>query len=254
MDNFVKYAQYYNSLYTDKNYRKEADYINRLIKCYAINGKKTLLDIGCGTGEHDFCFVKNKYQVTGIDKSKEMIAIAKNKMHLSGGPEFYTGDIAELRITKKFDVAVALFHVMSYLTCNSILIKSLKNINNHLKKNGLFIFDFWYGPAVLIQKPRLKTKIIKNANGLIKRIAVPKLCLDTNTVDIHYKIGIKSIKSSLKNKVDEHHIMRYFFLPELYLMLQMTNFKVINCLEWMSLNRNPSKHSWSGVIIAQKAR
>ena len=81
---------------------------------------------------------------------------------------------------------------------------------------------------------------------------MPKINFNEDTVDIHYKISIKNKKSNFKEEINEHHIMRYFFLPELYSMLEITGFKVVNRLEWMSLKKDVSEDSWSGVIIAKK--
>ncbi len=252
MKNFIKYAQYYNILYKDKDYKKEVDYVDHLIRRCAGNRKRILLDIGCGTGEHDFWFVKKGYQVVGIDRSSKMIAIARNKVPAGNHAEFYIRDVSKFTLSKKFDAAVSLFHVMSYLAVNEVFIESLKNIYNHLKKGGLFIFDFWYGPAVLTQRPSLIVKKLTNGESFIKRTAIPKINFNEDVVDIHYKLSIKNKNNHFKEEITEHHMMRYFFLPELYLMLAMAGFRVIKCLKWMSLKEGVSQNSWSGVIIAKK--
>ncbi len=252
MKNFLQYAQYYNILYKEKGYQGEVDYVDRLIRQYSKKHNKTLLDIGCGTGNHDFWFSKKGYKVVGIDKSSEMISIAKNQKLPKTRVQFYTADACSFVLKRKFDIAVSLFHVMSYLTTNEVAINSLRNVYKHLKKDGLFIFDFWYGPAVLTQGPSLIIKKLKEGESSIKRTAIPKINFNDNIVDIHYRIEIKNNRNNFKKAFTERHVMRYFFLPELYLMLEMTGFKVLNCLEWMSLEKDASESSWSGVIIAKK--
>ena len=96
MNNFVKYAQYYNLLYKDKNYRKEVDYVNQLIKQYSGKPNRTLLDIGCGTGNHDIWFAKKGYRVVGIDKARGMIDIARKRVTVGQRIEFYVSDISKL--------------------------------------------------------------------------------------------------------------------------------------------------------------
>jgi SAM-dependent methyltransferase len=250
MNNFIKYAKYYNLFYKVKDYRKEAAYVDRLIKLFSGRHGKSLLDIGCGTGNHDFWFLKKGYQVTGIDRSPAMIDVARDKMHLLPQAEFYVADANRFVLKKKFDVAVSLFHVMSYLTTNDMVISSLKNIHRHLKAGGLFIFDFWYGPTVLIQKPALRIRSFHEKGVFIKRSGVPKVNFNDNTVDINYKFMIKN--NNAKNIFNERHLMRYFFLPELQLMMDKVGFKTVKAFRWLSLKEAPSENHWSGVIVARK--
>lgn len=253
MDIFKKYSRYYNLLYKDKNYRNEANYVDSLIKRYSRSNKKTLLDIGCGTGRHDKHFAEKGYSVVGIDKSAEMIKIARATIApKNSGMEFHVLDSTHFNLNRKFDIAVALFHVMSYQVSNESFLKTLKNTYRHLNNRGLFIFDFWYGPAVLTQKPSRKIKRASDGNINVKRIATPKINFDENTVDVDYRNIVLYENNGLTKAIKEKHTMRYFFLPELFLMVEIAGFNVIKCLKWMSSKEGLSEKSWSGVIIAKK--
>lgn len=252
MNNFVKYARYYDLLYRDKDYKKETDYVDSLIKRYSRRSVKTLFDVGCGTGGHALWFAKKGYKIVGIDKSREMISIARKAALKEDRAEFKVSDVSNLSLHKKFDVAVSLFHVMSYLTTNEKFAESLKNINSQLKKGGLFIFDFWYGPAVLAQRPSKRIKDASDELAIIRRLAVPKININQDTVDVFYKNSILSKDNKLIKIVKERHSMRYFFLPELSLMLGLAGFKMVKCLKWMSFEEGVSEDSWSGVIVAKK--
>lgn len=72
------YSQYYDLLYQNKNYKKEVDYVDNLIKSYLKN-PKTLLDMGCGTGRHAELFCEKGYIVHGVDISKNMLKIAEER-------------------------------------------------------------------------------------------------------------------------------------------------------------------------------
>lgn len=252
MNNFVKYAQYYNFLYRDKDYVGEVNYVDRLIKRFTSKRNKTLLDIGCGTGNHDILFAKKGYQVVGIDRASEMITIARNITAVGDRVKFYVSNISEFILHRKFDTAISLFHVMSYLTTNELFIKSLRNINKHLKKGSLFVFDFWYGPAVLTQRPVRRIKNITYKHINIKRRAIPKINFNENIVDIEYKITVLNKNSGLSQIIKENHKMRYFFLPELDFILRQAGFKILRSFKWLSTSDPLSPRSWSGVIIAKK--
>ena len=46
------YADAYDLLYQDKDYDAECDLIESLFKNYGESGIKSVLDLGCGTGNH----------------------------------------------------------------------------------------------------------------------------------------------------------------------------------------------------------
>jgi SAM-dependent methyltransferase len=251
MKNFVKYARYYDLLYRDKNYKKEVDYAHSLIRRYSRKRNKTLLDVGCGTGGHAVWLAKKGYKIVGIDRSPEMISIARDKLLDDNGVEFKVLDASKSSLRRKFDIAVSLFHVMSYLTTNEVFAKSLK-IHKQLKKGGLFIFDFWYGPAVLAQRPAKKIKSVYDAIVSVRRVAEPNINLNQNTVDIDYKSSVLSKDNRLVKVIRERHTLRYFFLPELDFMLRNAGFKIVSSLKWLSLKEGPTPKSWSAVIIAKR--
>lgn len=252
MSIFKDYAKYYNLFYRDKDYAKEVDYVDSLIKRYAKNKKRSILDVGCGTGIHALLFRRKGYRVVGIDKSTEMVNIAKSSVTENDNIEFYTRDSTGFNLDRKFDIVVSLFHVISYHTTNEAFYRCFGNIYKHLNKGGVFIFDFWYGPAVLTQKPQVKVKKFWGRDTKITRTAIPRININENTVDINYEIIIKNKGSEILEKIEEKHKMRYFFLPELNFMLGQVGFKVIKSLKWMSFKEGLSAKSWNGALIANK--
>jgi predicted TPR repeat methyltransferase len=155
MNNFNAYSKYYDLLYQDKNYEAECNYINSLIQTFNPN-TKTLLELGCGSGSHAHFLSKHNINITGIERSSDMVNIALQKNIQGFTP--IVGDISNFSLDQKFDTAISLFHVISYLTNNNDLIKCFINTHKHLSQNGIFIFDVWYSPAVYMQKPETRIK------------------------------------------------------------------------------------------------
>ena len=73
-----EYADAYDYLYQDKDYKKECDFLEEIFSKFS-SGVKSVLDLGCGTGGHAAILAKRGYQVVGVDRSEEMIEIAKKK-------------------------------------------------------------------------------------------------------------------------------------------------------------------------------
>jgi SAM-dependent methyltransferase len=249
---FGLYSEYYDLLYKDKDYSSEANYVIKLIREHLPNAK-AIADFGCGTALHGIEFAKNGFTVAGIELSESMCGIAGRNISeskMKRKVEIHNGDISTYSIGKKFDAVVSLFHVMSYLTDNEPLTGCIKNAARHLKKNGLFIFDFWYGPCVLTVRPSKRRKVLKG-NGLeIVRTATPCMMYNENVVEVNYTIKGTGSGGKKKSGFRERHRMRYFFLPELKFMCEANGFRMLNAVEWMT-GRELNETTWSGVCVLQ---
>ncbi len=250
MSSFKKYSKFYDLFYTEKNYNLEVHYVHELIQKY--NSKsKSILDIGSGTGKHDYLFAKKGYFVTGIDLSEDMILIAKNK-YSSDNTNFLVGDIVDFEFDKKFDVVCSLFHVFSYFTENDYLDKVIKKINSILNKGGLFIFDFWYGPAVLTDLPKLRSRKVEDENFLIKRESNPILIHKKNIVEIKYDFTCENKNTGNVEKFSEIHKMRYFFIPELIKIFELNGFEICQIKEFLSDDELKINSFGAGLVVKKK--
>ena len=243
---FDDYARYYDLLYNDKDYQSEADYIDFLIKKHLPNAR-TILDLGCGTGSHDHILAGKDYAVTGVDCSSTNLAFAQSKLdnsHLqSNHLKFVEGDMRSLQLNKTFDVVISLFHVMSYQTSNDDFKAAIQTAQSHLKKGGLFIFDCWYGPAVLTDPPEVRIKSVEDSKIKVIRIAEPEMVPNKNVVKVNYKIIVQKKDTKGFEEVFETHRMRYFFMPEVEFFLKEVGFQPLSCTEWMS-ERPPGCDTW----------
>jgi len=249
MSVFKEYAQYYDLLYRDKDNAAEIAYVDRLIKKYG-QGTETVLDLGCGTGRHAFGLAGKGYRVMGIDCSAGMLAAAQEKLQGKNcpkpGPEFRRGDIRKIRLGRKFDAAVSLFHVMSYQVTNEDLQRSFETASRHLKKSGVFIFDGWYGPAVLTHPPEPREKNVTDCRVKIRRSASSIMHPDENLVDVQYRLAVCGRKT-----ICETHRLRYLFQPEIAGFLEAAGFRLLASEEWLT-GRKLSFDTWSACWIAEK--
>ena len=249
-EQFNLYAQYYDLLYKDKDYRKEAEYVHTLIQKYKPNAK-TILSLGCGTGKYEFELEKLGYEIVGVDISQQMVDIA----NISKGEskcEFIQGDIRNIRLDRKFDVVISMFHVICYQITNDDLLKAFKTASVHLSEGGLFLFDFWYGPAVLTDLPKYKEKILENDDLSISRITTPVMQVNENVVDINFVIEVFDKENKKKHNFQELHKMRYLFLPELKLFLKKINHDLVSNCKWLSMDKEVNNESWYGMVISRQ--
>lgn len=256
---FQDYASYYDLLNSGKPYQKEVAYIISLAERYCRQPVQRILDLGCGTGIHACLLAEEGYAVTGIDRSEGMLDIARKRAHGLVSPvlpEFLSGDATTFSLAYKFDIVLSLFHVVSYQTTSKDLKAMFAQAASHLNERGLFIFDLWYGPAVLHLKPEARTRRAENQEFSVCRTATPTLHPEQNCVEVHYDIDIVS-KPSVQNPQDrqlqETHVMRYLFLPELETLLEQSGFILHNAEEWLTGAR-PGLETWSVCCVAEKKR
>lgn len=248
MLNFKSYSKYYDLLYKDKNYKEECDYVIKIIKKF-LPEAKYIVELGSGSGAHAKFFCKEGYKVTGIEKSREMVVLANSKQII--GLNSIIDDISSYHIEESFDVAISLFHVMSYLITNESLINCFKSTYNHLNKNGIFIFDLWYSPAVYHQKPETRIKRLENNDMNIVRFAESKTVSDKNMVEVNFEVYVIDKKTKITETISEKHLMRHFSIPEIKLLAELTGFEVIQIEEFLT-EKTPSEETWGVCFVLKK--
>jgi SAM-dependent methyltransferase len=252
MSIFGAYSLYYNLLYKDKDYAGEVEYVHRLLGKYR-PGATSILDLGCGTGRHDIVFAGKGYVVTGVDRSEEMLTVANSNLSFAPSPPIFArGDIRTVRLDRQFDAVLSLFHVMSYQTSNEDLQAAFATACAHLGPEGIFIFDCWYGPSVLTDRPAIRVKRLEDASVSVIRLAEPVMHPNENTVDVNYTIIIKDKKSGNADELKETHTMRYLFKPEVAMMLKLAGLELIHGEEWLT-GKVPGFDTWGVCFVARRA-
>jgi len=253
MNPFGKYSKYYDLLYHDKDYLREVEFISKLLDANMPNGL-SILELGCGTGRHAAILAENKWFIDGIDISIDMLKAAESRKKMlpkdaTDRLKFIHGDIRNFDTGKQYDVILSLFHVVSYLNSNKDISEMFDCVKKHLKPGGIFIFDYWYGPAVLSNKPMIKIKRINSLDFNITRLSEPTINPNTSLVDINYEIQIYDNNTQHIQLISEKHCMRYFFLNEIEQYLNQAGLNLLNSAEWLT-GEEPGWNTWGVYSIA----
>ena len=248
------YAENYDLFYEDKDYDAECDLIEGIFRCHAGGQVNTILDLGCGTGNHTIPLAHRGYKVTGVDRSSEMIKYAKAKAdvqhaQLKKAPQFIKGDVRCLELEQSFDAVIMMFAVLGYQLTNPDLSSTLGTVRQHLKPGGLFIFDVWYGPAVLTIRPGDKIKEIPTADGKMIRMASGTLDVGRHLCQVNYRL-LKISGDRVENDSAVSHTVRYFFPMELDMMLSFNKLKLQSLTAFPTLESSPDESTWNVLGIA----
>ncbi|MFA6859876.1 MAG: class I SAM-dependent methyltransferase [Clostridia bacterium] len=212
---YSEMASFYDVLYCGKNYQNEVQFINNFI-----NDKvKTLIDLGCGTGEHlkELSKLNSKINLTGLDLNVEMLEVAKNK----NKGNFFQGDILDFISNKKFDFAISMFAVLNHLKSYKQFKKALCNTKELLKENGVFIFD--------LHNP-LKNGCKVDEINKIKRFMQWKInkIFGIEKTNITYEINGKTYKAK--------HTFKIYKINKLKKIIEKKGFKILGIYENYTLN------------------
>ncbi len=254
---FERYADYYDELYGTKDYEKECDFLEEVFRRFARGPVESILDLGCGTGGHALPLARRGYQVTGVDGSERMLSLARRKaleqeVTGPGSLVFLQSDVKalDLGLRQAFDAAIAMFAVFSYLKSDEELAAALAAARRHLKPEALLIFDAWFGPAVLAQRPSDRFRVVQRGPERIVRLARATLDLLGQAVRVDYTL-LHMANGRVRDEVKESHWQRFFFPREIKHHLQESGFRLVELCPFLRLGRRPTEKDWYFTAIAQ---
>lgn len=121
---------------------QQAEFVQSI--AFALSGRKpqSVLDVGCGTGEHVLEFARRGLHSVGVDHSPEMIAHAVAKARTQGmDADFALADATALPFEGGFDCALSMFQSLPLLTTNAELTQALAGIGRALNPDGVLVIE-----------------------------------------------------------------------------------------------------------------
>jgi len=138
-------------------------FLERLPKLLSSTSHKDLLVVGCGTGNEIERFIQapDRWEITGVDPSPDMIQQARDKFQTAGNVKLIEGLISDLPIEKKYGAATLLL-VLHFLADNGEKLNLLKEIAVRLEPGA---------PLVMLDITGGKNQIADNLK--ILRLLLP---------------------------------------------------------------------------------
>ncbi|MBS3101272.1 class I SAM-dependent methyltransferase [Candidatus Woesearchaeota archaeon] len=232
------FPKYYDLINKGKDYDKEAEIIDSVIRKYSKKKSLKLADVGCGTGNHTIAFSRMGYRAYGFDVSRHMISIARGK---STGLHFECKSFED--VDEPFDVIVSLFDVVNALGPYKNLAGFFRSVAKNMKNDSIFIFDAWNGSAVFLHPPEIKTKAIEWKGLKIERKVIPKTDFLRQVCTLKY--DIKAYKNGrLAEHVHPSLVINFFTYNEIVNALDDSGLKVVQAFPYKEPSKKIAENDW----------
>lgn len=139
---YGEFAKIYDELILeDIDYAQIEERINQIISEYGIK-REDYLDLACGTA--NVAVRMSKYFKSNylVDLSEEMLQIAFEKLKKEKiKAKIICQDMSELELNHKFNLITCVLDSTNYILDKDDLLNYFIAVKNHLKDDGIFIFD-----------------------------------------------------------------------------------------------------------------
>lgn len=214
------YSKYYDEIETTS--QEVVDFIISVAQKHFPQAK-SILEIGCGTG-NNLISLKEKFEVSGLDLSAEMLTLAKQKL---SDTKLYIGDMSNFNIDQKFDLIISMYDSINHLENIDAWKDCFSSVTKHLNKSGLFIFDI---------NTLKKLNTMSQASDFEVKLTNKNLKMKVSKVDqnkFNWNIKVFSLDTGFNPvSIEEDNITELSFeIEEIQNMLRDCNLEVLETTE-----------------------
>ncbi len=193
-----------------------------------------ILDIGCGTGRVLIHLAQEGYTVHGIDNDRAMLDRLDRKLemmpHLQNNITYYDGDVLTYELDKKFSLILLTYNALMHFQEQETQIQLLGKLRNWLADDGLLVIDLpnagdVFGSqdtdSILMERTFLEPE----SGHLVMLQSVSYLDRVTQVLHVDWIYDEMDGDGIVKRLIAPHQL-RYYFEPEIRLLLRVSGFKV----------------------------
>ena len=157
---------------------------------------RSVLELACGTGAL-MKQLSRHYEVTGLDKSSVMLALAHHKFrHI----KLHQMDMVDFKVADKFDVIICMNDTINHLLKFSAWKKLFASVARHLNSGGIFIFDI--NTEYKLRELSITPPILHEFNSNL-------LIIDVQRHKILYEWNLRIFEHDAENRYIRHEETLY---------------------------------------------
>ena len=242
-------APFYDAINADIDYKKWADFFEKIFDKECKTRPGLVLDLGCGTGRMTLELSKRGYDMTGIDYSPEMLDIARDIAEKEGADVLWLcQDMREFELYGTVDATVCCLDCINHLESIDDLERCFKLVHNYLIPDGIFIFD-------VNGKYKFENIYADNTYAMEEEGG---MCVWENYYDADSKICdfyitlFKECDDGRYERYDETQSERMYTLEELKKSLEKSNMEFVNA--YSDFDFAPGSDENERIYIVAKCR
>lgn len=185
---------------------------------------RSLLDLGCGTGDAAAWFAERGFRAVGVEQSTAMLRqatpLAENSMH---DVQFVHSDIRTYKPDIRFEMVTCMGGTLNYLPTLRDLESTFRVASEALEPDKLFIFDVRtiYGLSRSANADRV---LFDNGEDILV-LTRSDFSFETLSLTVQYNILRHDGKAGWQ-RADEMHVLRGYPLQGVIRLLTQAGFKV----------------------------
>ena len=201
MSGFEHGAEFYDAIYSWKDYPAEVDRLREIVVARA-PAATTWLDVACGTGTH-LELLRESYSVEGVDLEADMLAVARERLR---GVPLHLGDMRTFNLGRQFDIVSCLFSSIGYMETVEDLVQALANMGGHVAPGGLLLVEPWLTPDAY-QPGHLSKPLVASGDDFhVVRMNDSRIRGRLSVMRFHYLV---SRPGKVKHFTEDHALALY---------------------------------------------
>ena len=201
---------------------------------FAVESGGPILEIGCGTGRILIPTARAGINITGLDKSEEMLNICRMKLEsetveVRDKVTLFNADMSDFNLDSKFSMVTIPFGPFNCLISIDEQLKCLNCIKRHLSDNGSLVLDLLYLSSKEFssgEKGFVANTPFKMPDGRNVTWGIQFNSVDYNRQIVHEEMFYNiQYPDGHDEKLVYPSSLRYFFRYEVEHLLARTGFK-----------------------------
>lgn len=223
------YAFLYDIIFRSRNTEGEISYLDNVYDNLIEKSSPSIIDMGCGTGEHIEMMTDYGYNCIGIDLSFEMIKLSLLKILDNDSARVLHADDKYFNLDSPADGCFSVFSTFNHKLKRGTALEALRSYAQNLCKGGIFVLDVISPEKYRENMKRREEEPIK---GRHYEADISTSLSDSNIADVRENYHVR-VNKYHEIEFTNDYKFRIYSKDELIDLLKESGYEIIDVEEQM---------------------